>query len=161
MDAVFVVDTTVMQIRQYNDKAAEFFEVATLSIKRIPCTAFNLYSAKTQQPHHRPWHPSCPGSVQWQGDCSFNRENQRMFHGFVSMVSFEYSEQPYLKISILDITSLKIAEFETLQAKEKRKAAGSKSPVHEQYETRTRTPLNAIIGTTHLLMQDHELLQGT
>ena len=58
------------------------------------------------------------------------------------------------------IASLKEAEFEIIQAKERaEKAAAAKTRFMSNMSHELRTPLNAIIGTTHLLMQDQELLQ--
>lgn len=161
LDAVFVVDTSTMQISQYNDKAVELFGIPHFDKRNDRYTVASVLGEKIST-RITSLAPSLPGSINWQGDCGFTSKDQRPFHGFVSMVSFEYSEQPYVKISILDITSVKIAEFETLQAKEKaEKAAAAKARFMSNMSHELRTPLNAIIGTTHLLIQDHELLQLT
>jgi signal transduction histidine kinase/CheY-like chemotaxis protein len=161
LDAVFVVDPVFLQIRQYNDKAAELFTLGAFDKKNKTYPVTEVLGEKLAnriiEIKDDPSHPD-----NWQGDISFVRHNKPSFHGFVSIVSFEYSEQRFIKISILDITTIKLAEFETLQAKGKaEKAAAAKARFMSNMSHELRTPLNAIIGTTHLLIQDHELLQHT
>ena len=161
LDAVFVVDPITFFIQQYNDKAAELFGLDSFGKKRVREYSVGEVLGKAMIGLIRDLDDKHGGSaVNWQGDISFERVKRISFHGFVSIVSFEYSEKQFLKISILDITSLKIAEFETLQAKEKaEKAAATKARFMSNMSHELRTPLNAIIGTTHLLIQDHEPLQ--
>ena len=156
LDAVFVVDPTSLIIRQYNDKAAELFALEAYDRKGPPGrTVGEVLGERILQ-----LITAHGGSGNWQGDIGFSLKGSRSFPGFVSIVSFEYSEKRFVKISILDITSVKIAEFETLQAKEKaEKAAATRARFMSNMSHELRTPLNAIIGTTHLLIQDHEPLQ--
>ena len=161
LDAVFVVDPAISRIHQYNDKAAELFLLEGFDKKRDTYTVTEVLGEKMTQ-RIGAIREKGDDSGDWQGDISFYRKNRPSFHGFVSMVSFEYSEKQFVKISILDITSLKLAEFETLQAKEKaEKAAATKARFMSNMSHELRTPLNAIIGTTHLLIEDHETLQGS
>jgi signal transduction histidine kinase len=154
LDAVFVVDPTTLNIRQYNDKAAELFALEFYDRKRL------AYYTVGEVLGERILQLITLQGGNWQGDISFSLKNNQSFPGFVSFVSFEYSEKRFVKISILDITSVKIAEFETLQAKEKaEKAAATKARFMSNMSHELRTPLNAIIGTTHLLIQDNEALQ--
>lgn len=153
LDAVFVVDPDQF-IHQYNDKAAELFKLDAFNKKNPAYGVEEVLGERVMQLI------TTRKGGNWQGDISFYIRNRMSFHGFVSIVSFEYSEKLFSKISILDITSLKLAEFETLQAKEKaEKAALAKARFMSNMSHELRTPLNAIIGTTHLLIQDHEPLQ--
>lgn len=161
LDAVFVVDPITFFIRQYNDKAAELFSLDPFGKRQVRQYSVGEVLGKAMIGFIRDLYDRRGSSaVNWQGDIGFDRTPSRSFHGFVSIVSFEYSEKQFVKISILDITSLKVAEFETLQAKEKaEKAAATKARFMSNMSHELRTPLNAIIGTTHLLIQDHEPLQ--
>ncbi len=153
LDAVFVVDPGQF-IHQYNDKAAELFKLDTFDKKNAAYGVEEVLGQRVMQLI------TTSKGGNWQGDLSLHIKDRMSFHGFVSIVSFEYSEKLFSKISILDITSLKLAEFETLQAKEKaEKAALAKARFMSNMSHELRTPLNAIIGTTHLLIQDHEPLQ--
>ncbi len=158
LDGVFVVDPTAMLIRQYNDKAAELFGLGPFDRKNNRYPVAEVLGDKIME--YIAEILASPTEIDWQGDISFAGRGKRSFHGFLSIVAFEYSEQQFIKISILDITSLKLAEFETLQAKEKaEKAAEAKARFMSNMSHELRTPLNAIIGTTHLLVQDDALLQ--
>jgi len=161
LDAVFVVDPGAMLIRQYNDKAAELFVLDPYDRNHPPYNVTDVLGHKLLT-RISEISENFYKTLTWQGDSTFVRKNKNPFHGFVSIVSFEYSEERFIKISILDITSLKLAEFETLQAKDKaEKAAAAKARFMSNMSHELRTPLNAIIGTTHLMIQDHELLQLT
>jgi signal transduction histidine kinase/CheY-like chemotaxis protein len=160
LDGVFVVDPVTMRVRQYNDKAAELFGLGRYDKKRAEYDVADVLGDKILDPIAEMIASSA--EMNWQGDISFAGKKDNSFQGFVSIVSFEYSEQAFIKISILDITSIKIAEFETLQAKEKaEKAAEAKARFMSNMSHELRTPLNAIIGTTHLLVQDDASMQHT
>ncbi len=161
LEAVFIVDPLVMQIRQYNDKAAALFELDAFKKDQQGDSVAELLGSSIVSRIAEM--SEAPGnSINWQGDSSFSRRQSSPFHGFVSIVSFEYSGKRYIKISILDITSVKLAELEALEAKERAENAGAaKTRFMSNMSHELRTPLNAIIGTLHLLIYDHELLQHT
>jgi signal transduction histidine kinase len=161
LDAVFVVNPVFLEIKQYNDKAAELFSLHPFGKKNNAYTVVEVMGEEiAARINEIKQGPGIGGS--WQGDSSFITNNNSPFHGFVSIVSFEYSDERFIKISVLDITSLRLAEFETLQAKGRaEKAAAAKARFMSNMSHELRTPLNAIIGTTYLLIQDQELLQHT
>jgi PAS domain S-box-containing protein len=57
----------------------------------------------------------------WQGELAFNTKKGLIFFAYVSVVPLAYKETRYTKISILDISNVKMAEFELMKAKEKGK----------------------------------------
>jgi PAS domain S-box-containing protein len=97
-------------------------------------------------------------SRNWQGELAFNTKNGHIFFGYVSVVPFAYKETRYTKISILDISNVKMAEFELMKAKEKAEVAVKvKSRFLSNMSHELRTPLNGIIGASNLLLQEDYL----
>lgn len=156
-EAVFVADPVTMLINRHNEKAMELFELSANDKE-------NSYSAEEILGDRivnkiREVFTNRDKKNSWQGDTSFPRKNNFPFHGFVNIVLFEYTEQLFVKISILDITSVKAAEVQALEAKAKAEnAALAKTRFMSNMSHELRTPLNAIIGTTHLLMGENNLL---
>ena len=97
-------------------------------------------------------------SRNWQGELSFTTKTGRVFYAFVSVVPFAYKDIAYTKISILDVSNVKMAEFELMKAKEKAEsAAKAKSRFLSNMSHELRTPLNGIIGASNLLLQEDHL----
>jgi PAS domain S-box-containing protein len=97
-------------------------------------------------------------SRNWQGELSFTTKAGRVFYAFVSVVPFAYKDIKYTKISILDVSNVKMAEFELMKAKEKAEsAAKAKSRFLSNMSHELRTPLNGIIGASNLLLQEDHL----
>lgn len=97
-------------------------------------------------------------SRNWQGELSFTTKNGRVFYAFVSVVPFAYKDISYTKISILDVSNVKMAEFELMKAKEKAESgAKAKSRFLSNMSHELRTPLNGIIGASNLLLQEEHL----
>jgi CheY-like chemotaxis protein len=81
-----------------------------------------------------------------------------LFFAYVNIVPFHHQNDLYCKISILDITEIKVAEFEILKAKERaEKAVMVKSRFLSNMSHELRTPLNGIIGTSNILLQEEFL----
>ncbi len=71
---------------------------------------------------------------------------------------FSYKDIRYTKISILDVSHVKMTEFELMKAKEKAEvAAKAKSRFLSNMSHELRTPLNGIIGASNLLVQEEHL----
>jgi signal transduction histidine kinase len=123
----------------------------------VTATVLNLLAIVIFLPHH--------GSIEQVSEaiCIGHRKLNIVITFLLVIVFF------YVVLQLLDakeqrnkkhIASLKQAEFEILQAKEKaEKAAAAKTRFMSNMSHELRTPLNAIIGTTHLLIQDHDFLQ--
>jgi signal transduction histidine kinase/CheY-like chemotaxis protein len=96
--------------------------------------------------------------AQWVGELTFVTMKRQPFNGLMSVMSFVYNEEEYLKISIRDISSLKKAETELKEAKDTAEnAARSKARFLSSMSHELRTPLNGIIGTANLLLQEKDL----
>jgi len=98
------------------------------------------------------------GSQSWQGELAFTTQTGRTFHGYVSVAPFSYKDVRYTKVSILDVSHVKMTEFELMKAKEKAEvAAKAKSRFLSNMSHELRTPLNGIIGASNLLLQEEHL----
>jgi signal transduction histidine kinase/CheY-like chemotaxis protein len=94
----------------------------------------------------------------WYGNMDFERAGDEIFYAYVNIVPFSHQNRKFCKISILDITEIKVAEFEIIKAKEKaEKAAKVKARFLSNMSHELRTPLNAIIGTSNILLQEDYL----
>jgi signal transduction histidine kinase len=155
-EAVFVADPVTMLITRHNEKATELFG---LSVDNMLNYSMEKILGDRIVNKVKEVFANGDKNNNWQGDTSFIRKNNFPFHGFVNIVLFEYTEQLFVKISILDITSVKAAEVQALEAKAKAEnAALAKTRFMSNMSHELRTPLNAIIGTTHLLMEENNLL---
>ncbi len=98
---------------------------------------------------------STVGESIWRGEMVLTSRQQRQFYGYASAVLFDYKEVSYIKISIIDITNLKSAEFELLKAKEKAESAAKlKTRFLSNMSHELRTPLNGIIGVSNLMLHE-------
>jgi PAS domain S-box-containing protein len=157
LDSVFIVDTRSMEITGCNKKAIEVFGLS--GKEEIIGT-----SARQLLGHIMEEHIAVQGRQQftkkspWYGNMDFVRKDDTPFFAYVNIVPFSHREYNFCKISILDITEIKIAEFEILKAKEKaEKAVQVKSRFLSNMSHELRTPLNAIIGTTNIILHEEYL----
>lgn len=157
LDSVFIVNTHSMEITGCNKKAIEVFGLNGKD-DIVGTTARQLLGETMEE------HIAVQGRQQfakkspWYGNMDFSRKDNTPFFAYVNIVPFSHREFHFCKISILDITEIKIAEFEILKAKEKaEKAVQIKSRFLSNMSHELRTPLNAIIGTTNIILHEEYL----
>ncbi|MBU7578644.1 MAG: response regulator [Flavihumibacter sp.] len=157
LDAIFIIDLDTQLISDCNKRALELFSIR--SKEGITLTAVESIlgeeSAKRLNAFSK---ESFTAHSPWFGNMEFSDAEGRPIFAYVNIVVFEHQKCKYAKMSILDITEVKIAEVETLKAKERaERAARVKSRFLSNMSHELRTPLNAIIGTTNLLHQEYHL----
>ncbi len=157
LDAVFIVNASSLLITDCNIRALEVFSFPDK--KRIIGQAVDkLLGHPVEEQIMSFRNNRFERNSPWYGNMDFVRENEVLFFAYVNIVPFQHQHDMYCKISILDITEIKIAEFEIIKAKEKaEKAALVKSRFLSNMSHELRTPLNAIIGTSNILLQEESL----
>ncbi len=151
LDGVFIINSGTGLIEGCNQQTLQLFDVSQR--QEIIGTGIGNWFEEQQISTLLSKQYSNSGS--WQGELTVQTKKGRTFYGFVSAVGFTYKEVQYLKLSILDITNVKSAEFELMKAKEKAESAAKmKTRFLSNMSHELRTPLNGIIGTTNLLLQE-------
>ncbi|MCC6287550.1 MAG: response regulator [Chitinophagaceae bacterium] len=157
LDGLFIVDVNSLIITDCNKRAIEIFNYKHKD-EIIGTPAKDLLGNKMEEHIMVQAKQQFTKKSPWYGNMDFFRNDNAPFFAYVNIVPFSFSEFNYCKISILDITEIKIAEFEILKAKERaEKAAQVKSRFLSNMSHELRTPLNAIIGTTNLILQEEYL----
>lgn len=157
LDGVFIIYSRSNIIASCNQRALELFEVN--ESREIEGTHienwFDEEQVKQFSAIERAFNPA---NNNWQGELTFTNKNGKSFPGYVSVVPFVHKDTRYLKISILDISNVRMTEFELMKAKEKAEAAVKvKTRFLSNMSHELRTPLNGIIGATNLLLQEERL----
>ncbi len=157
LDGVFIMYGQSHIIAGCNQRALEMFEVN--ENREIEGTHIENWFDEEYVKQFNPIEQSVLGeSKNWQGELSFTTKTGRQFQGYVSVVPFMYKETRYVKISILDISNVKVTEFELMKAKEVAEVASrTKSRFLSNMSHELRTPLNGIIGASNLLLQEDYL----
>src|SRR5882757_2969618 len=157
LDGVFIIFANTNIITSCNDRALELFEAKGL--KEITGTHIEDWFSEDHLHLFAPAGQQAAGLPKnWQGELTFMSKNDKVFYGYVSIVPFIYKEIRYTKVSILDISEVKVAEFELMKAKEKAEVAvKAKSRFLSNMSHELRTPLNGIIGASNLLLEEAHL----
>lgn len=157
LDAVFIVNMHDLMITDCNSRAVTQFgydHKNKLMRKPVQAILGQQMLESIQNLNSREVSKSSP----WYGNMDFTNIENEAFYAYVNIVPFNHQYTDFCKISILDITEIRIAEFEILQAKERaEKAAKVKARFVSNMSHELRTPLNGIIGTTNILLQEDYL----
>jgi len=159
LDGVFIMDAQRRIIIGCNNRAVELFELqnkkeieGTNIENWFPDEHIKLFNGIDESLAQN-------NSQNWQGELAFNSK-QRVFYAFVNIVPFLDRGTRFLKISILDISEIKSAQFELMKAKQRAEVASqAKSRFLSNMSHELRTPLNGIIGASNLLLQETHLDQ--
>ncbi|WP_126973185.1 ATP-binding protein [Gynurincola endophyticus] len=157
LDGVFIMDRTNNVIASVNNRVLELFEInnkneiiGTYIESWFDEGDLKRFNAIEMELEKEP--------ANWQGELAFTSKTGKVIFGYVSVVPFEEKENRYLKISVLDVSQVKMAEFELMKAKEQAEvAARVKSRFLANMSHELRTPLNGIIGSTNLLVEEPHL----
>lgn len=156
LDAVFIVLADNGHLMGCNIRALELFSIGKKQdVRGLPAERMlGIQMARRLETYRI----GGEGQPSWYGNMELARPQGAPFHAHVNLVPFLHQQQRYIKISILDITEIKSAEFEIIRAKERaEKATRVKSRFLSMISHELRTPLNGIVGTTELLMQEKYL----
>ena len=158
LDGVFIMDAQMRTVAGCNNRAVELFEIENKN--EIEGTHIENWFSKEHIKLFNSIEESLAinTSKNWQGELAFTSKNQRTFFAFVNIVPFLDRSIRFLKISILDISEIKSAQFELMKAKQKAEVASqAKSRFLSNMSHELRTPLNGIIGASNLLLQENYL----
>lgn len=157
LDGVFIIYKQSNIIASCNQRALELFDLKEK--REIEGTQIENWFDEEQINKFKSVEVSeGDESRNWQGELSFATKSGRVFYAFVSVVPFAYKDISYTKISILDVSNVKMAEFELMKAKEKAESgAKAKTRFLSNMSHELRTPLNGIIGASNLLLQEDHL----
>lgn len=158
LDGVFIMDARKRTIAGCNSRAVELFEIENK--REIEGTHIENWFTKDHIKLFNKIEEDLADNSHsnWQGELAFTSKNERTFFAFVNIVPFLDLGNRFLKISILDISEIKSAQFELMKAKQKAEVASqAKSRFLSNMSHELRTPLNGIIGASNLLLQENHL----
>ncbi|HTF31273.1 MAG TPA: response regulator [Flavitalea sp.] len=157
LDGVFIIFSQSNIIANCNQRALDLFEVG--DTREIEGTHIEHWFDEDHIAKFSSIEQAVTADARnWQGELSFTTIAGRRFYGYVSVVPFVHKDVRYTKVSILDISQVKMTGFELMKAKEKAEvAAKAKSRFLSNMSHELRTPLNGIVGSANLLLSEEHL----
>jgi len=158
LDGVFILDAEALVITDCNNRALELLEIGNKKeIVGMPMdTLFTREHIKIFRSIEE--ESAGDGSKGWQGELSFSSRNDNTVFAYVNVVPFADNNHRFWKISILDLSEIKMTKFELMKAKQKAEVASqAKTRFLSNMSHELRTPLNGIIGASNLLLQEDYL----
>ncbi|HVW59916.1 MAG TPA: ATP-binding protein, partial [Puia sp.] len=157
LDGVFILDAEALVITDCNSRAVELLEIGDKKdIVGAPMDSlFTREHIKIFKNIRQ--YPGEAGKG-WQGELTFTSKKDNTVFGYVNVVPFVDDTHHFWKISILDLSEIKMTKFELMKAKQKAEVASrAKTRFLSNMSHELRTPLNGIIGTSNLLLQEDYL----
>ena len=158
LDGVFILDSERLIITDCNNRAIELLEIENK--KDIVGAHMDTLFTRDHIKLFQNIEESLAGdrTKTWQGELSLSSRKDNIVFAFVSVVSFSDNNSRFWKISILDLSEIKMTQFELMKAKQKAESASqAKSRFLSNMSHELRTPLNGIIGASNLLLQEEYL----
>ncbi|HXB06368.1 MAG TPA: ATP-binding protein [Puia sp.] len=155
LDGVFILDAEALVITDCNNRAVELLEIEDK--RQIMGAPMDSLFTKEHIQLFRNIEKKPPGDManSWQGELALTSRKDNTVFAFVNVVSFFDNNRHFWKISVLDISEIKMTQFELMKAKQKAETASkAKSRFLSNMSHELRTPLNGIIGASNLLMQE-------
>jgi signal transduction histidine kinase/CheY-like chemotaxis protein len=158
LDGVFILDSARLIITDCNNRAIELLEIDNK--KDIVGSNMDSLFTKEHIKLFKNVEENLAGDStrSWQGELVFTSRKENTVFAFVNVVSFQDNDNSFWKISILDLSEIKMAQFELMKAKQKAEVASqAKSRFLSNMSHELRTPLNGIIGASNLMLQEEYL----
>ena len=158
LDGVFILDSERLIITDCNNRAIELLEIKNK--KDIVGSHMDNLFTRDHIKLFKDFEESLAGdrTKTWQGELALSSRKDNTVFAFVSVVSFSDNNNRFWKISILDLSEIKMTQFELMKAKQKAESASqAKSRFLSNMSHELRTPLNGIIGASNLLLQEEYL----
>jgi signal transduction histidine kinase len=158
LDGVFILDAEALVITDCNNRAIELLEIEDK--RQVVGAPMDSLFTKEHIQLFRAVEKKTDGeqSNTWQGELALTSKKDNTVFAFVNVVSFFDNDRHFWKISVLDISEIKMTQFELMKAKQKAETASkAKSRFLSNMSHELRTPLNGIIGASNLLMQEQYL----
>src|ERR1700743_1121058 len=158
LDGVFILDAEALVITECNNRAIELLEIEDK--RQVVGAPMDSLFTKEHIQLFRSVEKKMEGEQPstWQGELALTSKKDNTVFAFVNVVSFFDNDRHFWKISVLDISEIKMTQFELMKAKQKAETASkAKSRFLSNMSHELRTPLNGIIGASNLLMQEQFL----